>query len=59
MEQGSNNLAKSVLELLRLLYRSELLDFSGWGVDLLVSKLNSCSDKGIIIKIVDILEEVT
>lgn len=47
-------MCKSALELLRLLYRSELMDFSSWGVDLLVSKLNTSSDEAINIKIVDV-----
>lgn len=54
LENGSNNLAKTVLELLRLLYRSELQDFQEWGVDLLVTRLY-VEDEEILQKLVNVI----
>ena len=59
MENGSRDLIKAGLELLRLLYRSELQDFSSWGIDLLVTKLSISKDEEILSKVLDVIEEVT
>ena len=48
----------SCLELLLLLFRSELKDFSSWGIDLLVTQLHN-KEEEIIHKTLEIIEEVT
>jgi len=57
LENGSKNLRLSCLELLRLLYRSELSDFSSWGMDLLVTTLYSAEEE-ISSLALNIIEEV-
>ena len=57
LENGSKFLIKSGLELLRLLYRSELADFSEWAIDILVTKLYA--EDEISKQALDVLEEVT
>ena len=57
LENGSKNLIKAGLDLLRLLYRSELNDFSKWGIDLLVTKLYSDEDISQIA--LSVIEEIT
>ena len=59
LENGSKDLVKAGLELLRLLYRSELQDFSIWGIELLVTKLSYPKDEDILYKALDVIEEVT
>ena len=59
LENGSRDLIKAGLELLRLLYRSELQDFSSWGIDLLVTKLSISKDEEILSNVLDVIEEVT
>ena len=56
LENGSKNLVFSCLELLRLLYRSELSDFSSWGMDLLVTKLYS--DEDVSALALNVIEEI-
>lgn len=57
LENGSKNLIKACLDELRLLYRSELNDFSKWGIDLLVTKLYSEDDISQIA--LSVIEEIT
>ncbi len=57
LENGSKSLIKAGLDLLRLLYRSELNDFSKWGIDLLVTKLYS--EEEISQKALSVIEEIT
>lgn len=56
LENGSKNLVFSCLELLRLLYRSELSDFASWGMDLLVTKLYA--DEDISALALNVIEEI-
>ena len=45
------------MELLRLLYRSELKDFVDWAIDLLVTQLYN-SDEDVVEKTYEVLEEI-
>ncbi|EGR30964.1 rapamycin-insensitive companion of mtor, putative [Ichthyophthirius multifiliis] len=41
LQNGSENLQKASLELLRLLYRSEFVDFFQYGIEILIQKMDS------------------
>ncbi|KAL4497964.1 hypothetical protein ABPG72_014821 [Tetrahymena utriculariae] len=59
LEKGSINLQKSCLELLRLLNRSEFIDFSKWGIELIVQKLDLNQNEDIRMKALSVAKEVT
>lgn len=54
---GSRNLIKACIDFIRLLYRSELHDFSQWAVDLLVKVMELEEELGL--KALLVIEEVT
>jgi hypothetical protein len=54
---GSRTLMKASIDFLRLLYRSELHDFSQWAVDLLVKVMEMEDEIGL--RALSVVEEVT